>query len=439
MTVREKTRRAIADFGMLDSNESVLVALSGGADSVTLLTILREEGHRTAAAHINHMIRGDESDRDEKFCRNLCERLGIPFFSVKIDIPGLAARYRQGTEETAREERYRFLEQTAKENGYDKIAVAHNATDNVETVLFNLSRGSGSAGSTGIPPYRDNIIRPLIYCSKKEIIDFCEKEGLKYVTDSTNRDVIYNRNRLRHLVLPELRKINPNVEEAFLRTCAAEREDNAFIRQIADGYTLGSGRRILSSLHNAVLSRVLLKELRSRGLSPEAVHIRTLEELLRSEKTNCSVCVPGGTVCISRDKISVDKTEKIGETALRDGINIVSDNFIVVLSDSDEFEKKTGNLKNIYTLSTKATINSAIISKGFFLRSRKDGDAIRYGGMTRKVKKLLQSRKDALPDRNKVPVFATRDEIIWIPGFPAADNARGNEKTVACFIKKDTV
>ncbi|MBO4769801.1 MAG: tRNA lysidine(34) synthetase TilS, partial [Clostridia bacterium] len=420
MTVRKKFQQAVADFGMLETNETVLVALSGGADSVALLALLNDEGYKTAAAHVNHMIRGDEADRDEKFCRDLCEARGITFFSVKIDVPQLAANSGRGTEETARDERYRFLEQTAKENHFGKIAVAHNATDNAETLLFNLSRGSGPAGTAGIPPCRDNVIRPLIYCSKREIVDFCKENGLKYVTDSTNNDVKYSRNRIRHLVLPELMKINPDLEKAILRTCATGREDNDFICRIADRYSLDSGRTALSALHNAVLSRVLLRDLKAGGLSPEYVHVKTLEDLLRSDTINCSVSVPGGCVFISRDKIILAGPGKLDEHALHDGINRISENFAVVLADSDKFEKISDNLKNIYTLSTKATINSAIISEGFFLRSRKDGDVIRYGGMTRKVKKLLQSRKDALPDRDKVPVFANMSDIIWIPGFPVA-------------------
>lgn len=218
--------RAAADtirrFAMLRPGERVLVALSGGADSVSLLLVLQKLGYEVRAFHLNHCLRGAESDRDEAFCRALCAERGVPLNVGRCDIAALSQG--KAVEETARRERYRLLEQAAEG---DKIATAHTADDNLETVLFHLVRGSGAKGVSGIPPVRGAVIRPLLFAERREIEAFLRENGQDYVTDSSNLSDDYTRNRLRHSVLPVLRGINEQAAQAALRLGEQLRQDEA--------------------------------------------------------------------------------------------------------------------------------------------------------------------------------------------------------------------
>ena len=205
----DTVKRTISDYMMLETGENVLVALSGGADSTALLLSLRELGYPVRAFHLNHCLRGAESDRDEAFCRRLCEKLGVELTVERVDIAAAAGD--SAVEETARRIRYARLEHAA--HGA-QIAVAHNADDNLETVLFHLVRGSGAKGVSGIPPVRGAVIRPLLFAERREIEAFLRENGQDYVTDSSNLSDDYTRNRLRHSVLPVLRGINEQAAQA---------------------------------------------------------------------------------------------------------------------------------------------------------------------------------------------------------------------------------
>ncbi|MBO5403301.1 MAG: tRNA lysidine(34) synthetase TilS, partial [Clostridia bacterium] len=221
--------KSVKDF--LNSNNIsgiILVALSGGADSVCLLSALLECEAAVSAFHLNHGIRGEEADRDEEFCRSLCNRLGVPFSSERADIPAISAEKGIGIEEAARNVRYDKLNREATRINADYIATAHNADDNVETVIFNLVRGCSPDGLCGIPKIRGNIIRPLLDSTREEIEEYLCKKGLSFVTDSTNSDIAYTRNKIRHSVLPVLRSINPAISASVARMCESIRDDKAY-------------------------------------------------------------------------------------------------------------------------------------------------------------------------------------------------------------------
>ena len=212
----ETVKRTIADHAMLAPGETVLLALSGGADSVALLCALRALGYPVRAFHLNHCLRGAESDRDEAFCRALCERLGVPLTVERIDVRAQTAG--EGIEAAARRIRYERLAAAAQGA---KIATAHTADDNLETMLFHLARGTGPKGLAGIPPVRDGVIRPLIGVERAQVEAYLAELGQDYVTDSTNLADSYTRNRIRHGVVPALRQINPEAGRAALRLSAA--------------------------------------------------------------------------------------------------------------------------------------------------------------------------------------------------------------------------
>ena len=213
--MNKKVTAFIEDNRLLENGDTVIVALSGGADSVTLLHILnsiKELYNLTLrAAHLNHGIRGEEADRDEDFVRKLCESMGVPLDVRREDIPAIAKESGKSEELCGREVRYAFFDALCEQYGA-KIATAHNRDDHAETVLWNLVRGAGLSGLCGIPVRRGGIIRPLLGCSRAQIEAYCAENQLAYVTDSTNLTAAYTRNRIRLEVMPILRQLNENAE-----------------------------------------------------------------------------------------------------------------------------------------------------------------------------------------------------------------------------------
>lgn len=232
----------IRKYKLLDFRELYLVALSGGADSVALLVMLRENGYRVHAAHCNFHLRGDESDRDEAFCVSLCERLGIELHRVHFDTRTYAELHKVSIEMAARELRYKWFEQLRADIGAAGICVAHHRDDSVETVLMNLVRGTGLRGLCGIQPRNGFVLRPLLDVSREDIEAYLAAKGQKYVTDSTNLVDDVMRNKIRLNILPMLRELNPAVSENIQHT--AEHLTEA--QRVLDGITeLYKNRKLL--------------------------------------------------------------------------------------------------------------------------------------------------------------------------------------------------
>ena len=431
--LNRKFNKAISEFDMLSGKKSVLVGLSGGADSVLLLSKLAYlKNIKVYAAHINHMIRGSEADRDERFCIEFCKKLNVDLFLCRIDIPDLSKKLGTGLEETARNERYSFFNKILKENNIDCIATAHNASDNAETILFNLSRGCSANGLCGIPPVRDNIIRPLIYCTKDEILSECEARKIEYIYDSTNSDTNYTRNFLRHKVIPLLKEINPSLESSLLETSSLLRADKEHFSKLCSSHSLSSGRNALSALDDALLGRVLINELKKSGVSPQACHISSAKNLLRSNSARFSLSMPGGTFYCDRNELFVvkesEKNIKIENRQLSLGFNAVSENSAIFLChNTDDFSKDINKLKNIYKLSIHVSIDSAKINDVMFVRGRMSGDKYRYGGISHSVKKLFQSKKWTLNQIREIPIITYNESIVWIPFFPVSDDFKLKE------------
>lgn len=300
----DKVRQTAADYGMLDGNSAVCTALSGGADSVSLLlamkTLSAERGFTLSACHLNHGLRGEESDGDQRFCEELCARLDIPLISKKVNIAELSDKH-ESVEETARRVRYEFFREALSTLGENTVlATAHTANDNAETVLINAVRGTGLAGLCGIPPVRAlgefKVIRPLLGCTRTDVEKFLAENGQGYVTDSTNLSEEYTRNKIRRRVLPEIAEINPSVLEVFGRMCRSLREDNAFLEETAERALnenragRGWNASELAKLPAPIRSRAVRRILIEGGIEPSALRINTASELLTKRSARYNPC-----------------------------------------------------------------------------------------------------------------------------------------------------
>lgn len=297
-------------YGMLPAGGHVLCALSGGADSMCLFHLLlcrgREMGFAVTAAHFNHRLRGEESQRDEEFVREQCARWGAPLTVGQGDVRAFARREGQTIEEAARTLRYAFLRQSAQREGCCRIATAHNAEDNLETLLLHLARGTGLHGLAGIPPRRGEIVRPLLACSRREIEAYLAAHGIPHVEDSSNTDERYARNLLRRQVLPVLRQLNPNLIRRTAQSMAYLRLDDEYLNAQARGACSAArstpeGLRLpaasIARLPDALApraARYLLERTGEGDTDCSAAHLNALVALSRSEDPSAELFLPGG-------------------------------------------------------------------------------------------------------------------------------------------------
>lgn len=294
--MKEKVKSTISKFDMLTDCRNVTVALSGGADSVALLYslyLLKEElGISLSACHVNHNLRGEESDGDELFVRRMCRMLDIPLYVRNIRVSDYVGKH-ESIELVARRIRYSFF----SELGNDRIiATAHTASDNCETVLINLIRGTALSGMCGIPPKRDNVIRPLIDCTREEIEQFCRENSLGYVTDSTNLSDDYTRNKLRLGIIPELKKINPSLAAAVGRMSQAAALDDKYLDKLASDEkekACKDGRYYvpaLCGLDECILRRVATMILEENHIPTSTLTITKTVQIIKDGKGKINPC-----------------------------------------------------------------------------------------------------------------------------------------------------
>ena len=437
----------------------VMCALSGGADSVALLHLL--DRYRAGslrrfflcAVHVHHGIRREQADRDEDFCRALCERWQIPFRARHVDGPAYAASHRMGMEESARLLRYEALRTCGKELGVSTIAVAHNATDQAETVLFHLTRGSGLDGLCGMAEQSGDLIRPLLAVEKEQILSYCEENALPFVHDESNDDQRYTRNRLRHSVLPVLKQINPRFSQGAASAALLLQSDRAYLEEQAARYHLDMGRNTLASLPDALLSRVLRREVAAflpGAPTLSAEQCRRGMAAIRALPRTVRLTLPsGGELLCDRDSLILRKAGKQGDSPLPEPLALTEgwqsfdgDRSMIlmrrgILTEHDR--QKIDSFRNIYNLSNTFTRNSATMKEVMTVRVRRAGDRYYDGRHTRSVRKLLQTLPLPACLRARYPLFCDGDEIRWIPGFascPDAEASTAESVTIICFFHK---
>ncbi len=408
---------------MLDGADKVIVALSGGSDSMALLGILcslREKLNiEIEAAHVNHCLRGADSDNDESFVRQWCRENGIKLHTFRAQVAAVAEETGESVEEAGRRIRYDFFSKIA---GDGKIATAHNLSDRIETFIFNFTRGAGLKGLCSIPPVRGNIIRPLIECSKEDIEYYCKSNEIPYVTDKTNADVAYSRNRIRHNVVSELKIINPSFEECALRCIDILNEDEACLNELAveqlkklkrpEGYDAAGIAALPMSLSNRVISLIIEKE---AGINAEGSLIRQIKTAADSfalsglGKTiqlpqNRFMRIRRGFIEFPQDVTPLDK-----ELQLETGLNEFG-LFTIELSFSNNNIDCSQNISNDFAV---YNIDCDKIIGNLTARSRNASDALRIPkrNVTKSLRKL-QNEKGISPELRLIAPVITDDEGI---------------------------
>lgn len=420
-----KIKSAIEKFSMIKKGDSVIVALSGGADSMALAFFLNsvkdEYGITLSAAHVNHGIRGDSADADEAFVKSFCEKNGIKLHVLHADIPKLASETGETHEECGRRIRYEFFESIDKTS---LIATAHNLNDNAETLLFRMARGTGLKGLCSIPPVRGRIIRPLIECSRKEIEEYCKENNISYVTDETNLSDEYTRNFIRHEILPLFEKINPSFLSSADRLIQSVREDETFLNEQAylllencrnnDKYSVA----VLKDAPYCILKRTAAAVIeKETGVKPESKHINDLVDIIRN---GGSVQICGGANFRVRkgmlEKFIPDSKNEDYSLYLTEGCTEISSYFvntsIIYKNDLSDTQKIHKQMLDIFMDCDK------IIGK-LVIRNKRSGDVFSPSGFKghKKLKKMFQEKGVPPEKRDSYPVLCDDSGIVAVPGF----------------------
>lgn len=445
-----KAREAIAHYGMLVGRAAVLVGVSGGADSMSLLHFLcslREEtGIKVFAAHINHGLRGDEAYRDEQFVRSWCEANAVELLVLHADVRAKASAEGKTVEEAGRLVRYGFFAQKSKELNA-AVATAHTLSDSIETQIMNFARGTGLHGLCGIPPVRDNVIRPLIRCTRHDTEEYCHYYGIEYVDDSTNFSRDYTRNRIRLDLVPKLYEINPAFDKAAARLITSlEDDENCLLTAAEKRLALakrGIGEYDIKSLADdcpkAILSRCAsLAAASFTGTAQEAKHIGTIVSIIvkcsgKSEiKGGGVVQARGGKLIFSHPS---DFTLQKEEFCFPFNVGTY-ENHMYKLVISPISHEKLENLKNINNQYFKNTVDCDKISGNAFVREKKQGDKLSPVGrnVTKSLKKLFNETKIPVDERAFVPVAADGDGVVWVGGIGTSERCKVTEGTTNAIL-----
>ncbi len=409
----------IRRYDMIAPGEQVVCAVSGGADSVALLFalyLLKEKlQFSLSAAHFNHRLRGQESDRDEQFVRQLCAQYDIPLYVGSADV----VAGKKGLEAAAREARYGFF---ATLSG--KIATAHTAGDNAETVLLHLVRGTGLKGLGGIAPVSGRLIRPMLTVTRQEALDFLAEYCLSYVEDSSNHTDIFLRNRLRHQVMPLLQAENPRLAENLSAMALQLRQDEAYLQECAEAsHTLEV--ETLRQLPQALRSRILERFLKENGVrEPEYRHILLVQNLIFSDKPSASAKLSGGvTVERCYDVIQIRQVGTLETVEIACPGEVVLPQLGLKLQCHPTAE--CINTDHIFTVQVQGRV---------VLRSRKSGDEMRLSGGTKSLKKLFIDRKIPASQRPLIPVLADEQGVLAVYGIGVNLNRISTQQTGIQFV-----
>ena len=417
----DKVTAFIEKHQLMNPDKLYLVALSGGRDSVALLLILRELGYRIEAVHCNFMLRGEESMRDEQFCRDLCLRINVPFHTVHFDTRAYSALHKVSIEMAARDLRYAHFKKLCGDIHAAGVCVAHHMDDSVETILLNLLRGTGIHGLTGIAPRRDNILRPLLGVRRKELEDYLAFHGQEYVDDSTNFVPDVNRNRLRLSVFPLLREINPAFVENIYRCAGYLKEVEQVYDGTIDKLSAAAKLPVTDSLTVACFQKAAIQSegLLFRLLSPYGFNASQIEDIFShlSSSQNRRFLSSTHELVVGGDVMEVmpvgnilPKPVKIPETGT------------YVVGDNERLRLKCFDKPSAFSWSQSPNtvhLDADKIRFPLILRHAENGDRFQPLGMTGKklLNDFMTDLKMSLSEKRRQWVLVDADnQIIWVVG-----------------------
>ena len=432
--MKEQIQQYIIQHQLLSGEKPVVVGISGGADSVALLHILVSLGYKCIAAHCNFNLRGDESFRDEQFTIDFTKRLQVPLCKISFETNKYAQENRLSVEMAARELRYRWFEELLNTYDADAVAVAHHRDDSVETLLINLTRGSGLTGLTGIKPKNGNVVRPLLCVSREDIYAYIENNGLEYVTDSSNSSDIYTRNFIRLKVIPLLEEINPSVKASLARTA-----NHLYDASLIYNHSIEEARRVIIQSNRLSISALLSFP------APATI----LYEMLKPYGFSRTVCESIFTV-LEKDsgKIFYSSTHRLLKDRSDLLIDVLSgeDNraYLINLEDDNvdlpvELKPEIVVIKEDYQIEKDkkfAYFDFDKLSFPLVLRHWQEGDWFVPFGMKgkKKVSDYFSDKKFSLFDKEKTWLLCSGQDVIWIVG-ERTDNRYRIEKTTKRVLK----
>jgi tRNA(Ile)-lysidine synthase len=428
----------ISENNLIKPGHKMLLAVSGGIDSMVMAHLFLKSGYATGIAHCNFSLRGDESDKDEIMVQKYAEEHNIPFYTIRFLTKAFADNNGVSIQMAARELRYKWFEEIRIKNGYDSIAVAHNLNDNIETILLNLVRGTGLTGMTGMKPSNEAVIRPLLFATRNDITRYCRKHHIVFREDKSNSDTKYTRNKIRHLVIPVLKEINPSIEATLTETATRF----AGISEIVSDY--------ISALSNTVSIKTVEQiTFNVRLLKAHLKNSTTMFELFKQFGINSAQVV---------DLIRVIKG-KTGGVIFTHSYRILKNREEIIVSKKSETDKEFYEVKNISGLRkipgiikagyisinqdfripvdlSTACIDSEKISFPLIIRKWKAGDSFYPLGMKQK-KKLSDyfiDNKFSGIDKERVSVLESDGKIVWIIGYRIDDRFKITKSTTKAML-----
>lgn len=412
----------IGENGLFANCTGVVLAVSGGSDSMAMLRFFIDNrdsfNFPFAVAHINHKLR-KESDAEEAAVKEFCKQNDVVFCTVSVDIA--AKKRNASTEDFARNVRYAFFDIVRTEFSFSHIATAHNANDNTETFFFNMIRGCGPSGACGIPTVRDDlVVRPLLCCTKEETVRYCKETHTPFFIDKTNAECVYSRNKIRNIIIPEMKNINPSLDTAVEHFISTVSDDESYLVSEAKKRLAECGDQLLTAdiegLPQSILSRIVRLKCKEFGINMTYKQTIDITRLIRRGRTSDKIQINDKFIAIKRyDRVDILNTDNIAadvillpKTQIKIGVVNLLGEFEILVSETTVTAE---NVKDCFVYHDVCPI---------YIRSRESGDRITLLDRPGKtIKKLFTDDKIPSEERSGIPVIATDDEVVWLSGYGA--------------------
>ena len=453
--MKRRVKNTIEEYDLIDKKDKVVIGVSGGHDSMALLYVLNslktDMDFKIIVAHINHGVRGLESDGDEEYVKAICLKLDLEFYSKRVNMDEYAKRHKMTSEEAGRELRYNFFREIVNETGAQKIAVAHNKNDQAETLLQRFMRGTGIDGLRGMEYKNGHIIRPILAVERSEIEQYCEEQFIEPRIDKTNFMPIYGRNKVRLELIPFMEKtFNSGIINTLFRTSETMKLDSDFLEEQTglelknaiksrekDRIVLDSEK--LKQMHKAIMSRVIraaIEKLNQNLKGVEKKHIEDIISLIRNKKTGKSIDIASGiTIKTSYEDLILEKKQVVEKKDYIYKINVNDINYIPELDIKIKASVYSIEDVNIdFNNPFLKCFDYDNIESEIYIRNRRNGDSFVPIGMSghKKLKDFFIDQKIAKEKRDKLALILDGETIIWVVGYRISENykVRSNTKNI---------